>query len=87
MAKFRNPEENANPITIEAADANGYDLLGAGWLITLNPGASAMFYLPEQPENIDATHKGHQGHRDAGAGPGVSHRDGMSREKTVDRRQ
>lgn len=43
--KFQNPSGNANPITIAKGAASGYTGLGATFLLTLQPGQEASFYL------------------------------------------
>ena len=55
--KFRNKSTNANDITLAVGAANGYELLGAGWTLTLKPGDEALFYKKDTGPDIDATHK------------------------------
>lgn len=52
FAKFRNNDENANDITIEPAAEDGYDLLGAGFAVTLKPGQEMLLALDEQAGDI-----------------------------------
>jgi len=49
---FRNPATNANAITIAKGAANGYELLGAGWSITLQPGQQVQLFLNDAAPDI-----------------------------------
>jgi len=45
FAKFQALANNANPITLAKGASNGYELLGAGWSITLQPGQEVLLDL------------------------------------------
>lgn len=45
--KFRAPLTNANPVTLAVGAANGYELLGSDWKVTLQPGQEAQGYLAD----------------------------------------
>lgn len=52
FAKFRNPSGNANPITIGEGASNGYEMLGNGWTILLDPGCEILLYNPEASPDV-----------------------------------
>ncbi len=50
--KFRNLSTNANPIKITFGASNGYDLLGADFIVNLLPGQSIQGFLDEAAPDI-----------------------------------
>lgn len=64
---FRVKNLGANAMAFGEGASNGYELLGDGWNITLQPGQMAMFYLSDNAptvggsaKNIDVTGTGTQ---------------------------
>lgn len=57
IVKFRNPNTNANPITIVEGASNGLALFGAAFSITLQPGQEIQAYLAEAAPDVSATDK------------------------------
>ena len=53
--KLRNPSTNANSISIEPGAANPYDLCGADFKITLEPGTEVLIFCLDTAPEISAT--------------------------------
>lgn len=56
-AKFSNPVANSSPITIGEGAANGYELAGDGWSVTLGPGDEVTLLRHGHAPAIGATAK------------------------------
>jgi hypothetical protein len=57
VAKFKNPSSNANSIKVDVGATNGYQLSGAGWEVTLEPGQETTLYLNDASPDIGASAK------------------------------
>jgi len=56
-AKFKNPSDNANNMTITEGASNGYDGFGASFSIILVPGAEVTIFTNDGGTDISGTNK------------------------------
>jgi len=57
ILKIKNKVGSANPISIAPGAANGYDIFGADFKVTLQPGQEATFYSNDATPDIGAEDK------------------------------
>ena len=57
ILRLRAPSSNANPITVAKGASNGYDGFGAGFSVTLQPGAEATLLTRDAGGDIAAGNK------------------------------
>jgi len=57
LLRVKNPVTNANPITVAKGASNGYDGFGAGFSVTLQPGAEATLLTNDAGGDIGSGNK------------------------------